>query len=100
MLCLSILITLSSASAEHKAGVQAVSVGEFADTGTPTCRRDAAHTGVSAVTHGLSEHQTSHEIDLRDVVTATSSDRLPTRFSLLPSPDRFDVLWAGRLKHE
>jgi len=100
ILCLSILITLSSASTAHKAGVQAVSGGEFADKGTPTCRRDAAHTGVSADTHGLSEHQTSREIDLRDVVTATSSDRLPTRFPLLPSPDRFDVLWAGRLKHE
>ena len=42
MLCLSILITLSSASAEHKAGVQAVSVGEFADNQTMVLRHAVA----------------------------------------------------------
>jgi len=100
VLCLLALTTFSSADAEHKAGVQAVSDGEAADKDALTCRRDAAHTGVSAVTHGLSEHQTSREIDWRDDETAASSVRLPTRFPLLPSPDRTDVLWVGRPKHE
>ena len=100
MLCLLALTTFSSADAEHKAGVQAVSDGEAADKDALTCRRDAAHTGVSAVTHGLFEHQTSRGIDWRDDETAASSVRLPTRFPLLPSPDRTDVLWVGRLKHE
>ena len=68
MLCLLALTTFSSADAEHKAGVQAVSDGEAADKDALTCRRDAAHTGVSAVTHGLSEHQTSREIDWRDTL--------------------------------
>ena len=63
----SVIFSHLPSHAEHKAGVQAVSDGEFADKGTPTCRRNAAHTGVSAGTHGLSERQTSREIDLHDV---------------------------------
>ena len=94
LLCLRVLAALLGAAAEQQVNVLAQTSVQVPDQGTQSSRREADHSEVNTLTHGLSELQTT----LDPSVVATPCPALTPTLHLgaLPSPDPSKAPWVDR----
>ena len=96
LLCLRVLAALLGAAAEQQVNVLAQTSVQVPDQGTQSSRREADHSEVNTLTHGLSELQTT----LDPSVVATPCPALTPTLHLgaLPSPDPSKAPWVDRFE--